>query len=126
MNFFPFCFFFPEMYSAFCKLSNPLVLFFSLHRNIYIIHCSYIRSCQLLDFNNCNNLVVSNIKLRNGPRRHLAFHGCTNLTVSQITVTAPGNSPNTDGINIAESQHVQIIGSTFATGTPFILICLCF
>ncbi|XP_078175125.1 polygalacturonase-2-like [Carex rostrata] len=97
-------------------------IWWNCFRKYISFNFSYVRSCQLLNFENCNNLDVRYIKLRNGPRRHLAFHSCTNITVDQITVTAPGNSPNTDGINISNSQHIEITGSTFATGDDCIAI----
>ncbi|KAF3328538.1 Polygalacturonase [Carex littledalei] len=88
----------------------------------YFVHYSYVCSSQLIDFDGCNNLALSNITLMNGPRRHLAFHQCTHLTVKGITITAPGDSPNTDGINIADSQNINITGSTFAIGDDCIAI----
>jgi polygalacturonase len=38
------------------------------------------------------------------------------MRVDGIATTAPENSQNTDGINIAESQNIKITGLTFAIG----------
>lgn len=36
--------------------------------------------------------------------------------ISKIRLTAPDESPNTDGINISESSDVQIFDSFIGTG----------
>lgn len=46
----------------------------------------------------------------------MAFTNCRHVTASRLRVTAPSNSPNTDGIHISESTHVQLKDATIGTG----------
>lgn len=41
---------------------------------------------------------------------------CKNINFANLTITAPSNSPNTDGIHIGRSEGVNIIDTTIATG----------
>ncbi|XP_074570314.1 polygalacturonase-like [Curcuma longa] len=72
--------------------------------------------------NGCNNLVVKGLKLMNSQRSHLAIDNCNDVMLSQLTITAPGESPNTDGIDVANSRRVRIEWSTIATGDDCIAI----
>ncbi|CAI0380744.1 unnamed protein product [Linum tenue] len=42
--------------------------------------------------------------------------GCRNVNLQRVTVTAPGSSPNTDGIHVGLSTLVSITNSTISTG----------
>ncbi|KAJ7558224.1 hypothetical protein O6H91_04G029300 [Diphasiastrum complanatum] len=44
-----------------------------------------------------NNTRVKGLTFMNSPKMHLAFEKCTKVHASDLLVTAPGNSPNTDG-----------------------------
>ncbi|KAI5323874.1 hypothetical protein L3X38_032947 [Prunus dulcis] len=44
------------------------------------------------------------------------IHQCTGVRISNIHLNAPENSPNTDGIDITLSTHVDIRDSSIATG----------
>ncbi|XP_074570373.1 putative polygalacturonase At3g15720 [Curcuma longa] len=72
--------------------------------------------------NGCNNLVVKGLKLVNSQRSHLAIVNCNDVLLSQLTITAPEESPNTDGIDVANSRRVRIEWSTIATGDDCIAI----
>ncbi|XP_078175128.1 polygalacturonase-2-like [Carex rostrata] len=76
----------------------------------------------LLEFVNCQNLVVKHVRLTNSPNKHLVFDGCNNLTVHGVTIMAPGDSPNTDGIVMQGCQQVQIARSKIGTGDDCIAI----
>ncbi|KAJ1685301.1 hypothetical protein LUZ63_016691 [Rhynchospora breviuscula] len=76
----------------------------------------------LLEFVGCSNLVLRHISLKDSPNKHLAFSSCTNLTIHAVTITAPGNSPNTDGIVMQDCQNVQITGCMIGTGDDCIAI----
>ncbi|KAL5213132.1 hypothetical protein ABZP36_023979 [Zizania latifolia] len=45
-----------------------------------------------------------------------------NVLVEKVTITAPGNSPNTEGIHIGDSTNVTITDTTIATGDDCISI----
>lgn len=46
----------------------------------------------------------------------MAFTNCYDVKASGLKVMAPQNSPNTDGIHISSSKHVQVIDSEIGTG----------
>ncbi|XP_072992183.1 exopolygalacturonase-like [Typha latifolia] len=52
----------------------------------------------------------------------MAMVGCNNVRASNIRITAPSNSPNTDGIHIDSSSGVTIYSSTIGTGDDCISI----
>lgn len=45
-----------------------------------------------------------------------------NLDIESVTIRAPGNSPNTDGIHIADSTNVTITNAIIGTGDDCISI----
>lgn len=69
-----------------------------------------------MTFDECNNLKVDKIRFRNAQQMHIRIEGCNNVWASNLIVTAPGHSPNTDGIHITHSQNVFITNSTIGTG----------
>ncbi|CAN4109240.1 unnamed protein product [Withania somnifera] len=75
-----------------------------------------------LTFYNCSKLKVKNLKIKNAQQIHVSFEKCTNVGASNLMVTAPENSPNTDGIHIANTNNIQISSSTIGTGDDCISI----
>ncbi|KAJ8644563.1 hypothetical protein MRB53_006311 [Persea americana] len=71
---------------------------------------------------NCNNVILNGLKIVNGSGKHISIVACIGVHISQLTITAPGDSPNTDGIHIERSQHVEILSSTIGTGDDCISI----
>ncbi|KAK7401278.1 hypothetical protein VNO78_12636 [Psophocarpus tetragonolobus] len=75
-----------------------------------------------LIFNQCNNLRVTNLRLQNAQQMHVRFQKCNNVTASNLIIKAPGDSPNTDGIHITETQNMIISNSIIGTGDDCISI----
>ncbi|XP_050227448.1 polygalacturonase-like [Mercurialis annua] len=73
-------------------------------------------------FYKCKNLVVENLKIQNGQQMHISFQGSTNVKVSNLVVTSPEHSPNTDGIHITDTQNIEISKSVIGTGDDCISI----
>ena len=71
---------------------------------------------QALKLVRCNNLEVSRISSKDSPQMHVAILESSGVNVWGLTVTAPGSSPNTDGIHIGQSQNVRVAGSRIGTG----------
>ncbi|KAK9138990.1 hypothetical protein Sjap_009584 [Stephania japonica] len=75
-----------------------------------------------ITFNSVTNLVVSGLTSMNSQATHMVISGCNNVAVSKVTITAPGQSPNTDGIHVQSSTGVTIKDSTIKTGDDCISI----
>ncbi|KAG5099770.1 hypothetical protein JHK82_044822 [Glycine max] len=67
-----------------------------------------------LRFYGSDGVTVTCITIQNSQQTHLKFDSCTNVQVSGISVSSPGDSPNTDGIHLQNSQNVVIYSSTLA------------
>ncbi|KAJ7949176.1 polygalacturonase-like [Quillaja saponaria] len=70
----------------------------------------------------CNNLRVRNLRIKNAQQMHLTFQNCVNVKASNLVVTAPGDSPNTDGIHISETQNILLQKCVIGTGDDCISI----
>ncbi|CAN1166329.1 Probable polygalacturonase At3g15720 [Linum perenne] len=84
------------------------------------IKFSYVTNA--LSFHQCDGLLLRYLSHVNSPRNHISLGGSTDVRMSHLTITAPDESPNTDGINIARSSHVQIYDSVIGTGDDCIAI----
>ncbi|WZZ02295.1 hypothetical protein YC2023_074623 [Brassica napus] len=69
-----------------------------------------------LYFEGCNNLEINGIASLDSPRNHISIHNCTQVKITQIKLIAPGDSPNTDGIDISTSTDVEIYDTIVGTG----------
>ncbi|RWW29958.1 hypothetical protein GW17_00005488 [Ensete ventricosum] len=58
-----------------------------------------------LSFNSCKNLRVENLTVMDSPWMHISLEKCTGVDASHLTITAPGESPDTDGIHVAHSKE---------------------
>lgn len=76
-------------------------------------------SWQALTFYKGNNLVVNNLKIQDAQQIHVSFQKCKNVLAFNLMVTAPGDSPNTDGIHVTDTQNIRITSSTIGTGKYF-------
>ncbi|XP_038984672.1 probable polygalacturonase At3g15720 [Phoenix dactylifera] len=83
---------------------------------------SCTRPPHTLSFIGCDDLRVSGIKIKDSPAQQMTIDTCVGVHVEGVTITAPGDSPNTDGILIAHSQHVLITASIIGTGDDCIAI----
>ncbi|KAM4079553.1 hypothetical protein ACB094_09G124600 [Castanea mollissima] len=75
-----------------------------------------------LTFFECKYLTVNNLKIRDAQQIHTSFEKCMNIQVSLLTITAPEDSPNTDGIHVADTQDIQISSCDIGTGDDCISI----
>ncbi|CAA0824428.1 Probable polygalacturonase [Striga hermonthica] len=73
-------------------------------------------------FHKCKRLKLRDVSLVNGQQMHVAFTNCMHVSVSGLTVRAPGNSPNTDGVHISTSSHVELKDAVIGTGDDCISI----
>ena len=71
---------------------------------------------QALTFDNNQHLVVNNLTIQDAQQMHVSFFKCVHVNASNLVVTAPGDSPNTNGIHVTHTQHILIANSTIGTG----------
>ncbi|KAK1408476.1 hypothetical protein QVD17_40280 [Tagetes erecta] len=75
-----------------------------------------------LTFYKCTSLTVSNVTVQNAQKIHVSFDNCDDVQVSKIQVTAPEDSPNTDGIHVTHTTNIRISDSVIGTGDDCISI----
>ncbi|XP_049399848.1 exopolygalacturonase-like [Solanum stenotomum] len=63
-----------------------------------------------------NNLIVHDIHSNNSKGVHINVFNCTNGFFRHVKITAPDDSPNTDGIRIGYSNNIHIVDSNIGTG----------
>jgi len=71
---------------------------------------------QAISINFCKNVILRDLKFQNSQGVHVKLFASTDVDVSNLQITGPENSPNTDGINVASSQRVVIRNSEIGTG----------
>lgn len=77
---------------------------------------------QSITFNWANDVFVSGLMSINSKATHLVINSCNNVVVQNVKLTAPNESPNTDGIHVQGSTDVTISGSTLQTGDDCVSI----
>ncbi|KAK7258798.1 hypothetical protein RIF29_24385 [Crotalaria pallida] len=85
----------------------------------------YVRDCYLfiaLKFIKCNNLQLSDTRHINSAKGHIIINHCNHTTIFNLTITAPENSPNTDGFDIRDSNYITLTNTTIGTGDDCIAI----
>ncbi|CAF2068398.1 probable polygalacturonase At3g15720 isoform X1 [Brassica napus] len=75
-----------------------------------------------LSFKQCTDIIYNGLTQYNSPKNHISVYGCTNATLSNLTLLAPEKSPNTDGIGISLSHNIRILDSSIQTGDDCIAI----
>nr|ACN85237.1 exopolygalacturonase precursor [Oryza minuta] len=88
--------------------------------------CSKNYNCKLLPntlvLNTVNNGLVAGITLLNAKFFHMNIYRCKDVTIRGVTITAPEESPNTDGIHIGDSSKINIADTIIGTGDDCISI----
>lgn len=77
---------------------------------------------QNLKFVAMNKTVVRGITSVNSKFFHIALVGCHNFKGSKIKISAPANSPNTDGIHVERSSTVYFSRCYISTGDDCISV----
>ncbi|CAM8955541.1 unnamed protein product [Rhodiola kirilowii] len=82
--------------------------------------CNRAPSAMLIE--SCSNVKINGLNSKDSPGVHISIKKSTNVHISNVWITAPDESPNTDGINIRSSQRVTIKNSKIGTGDDCIAI----
>lgn len=77
---------------------------------------------RLIYLTRSRNVTIDGLTLINSPSFHLVPSQCQNVTIQNLTITAPSDSPNTDGIDPANCTHVLIQNCTIDNGDDNIAI----
>ncbi|KAL9226349.1 hypothetical protein vseg_002173 [Gypsophila vaccaria] len=75
-----------------------------------------------LRFYASNNIIVRDITIKNSPLCHLKFDNSIGVKVNNITISSPGDSPNTDGIHLQNTKDVEIHHSNIGCGDDCVSI----
>jgi hypothetical protein len=68
---------------------------------------------------NSNNVHIDGLTFVDSPQMHIAFERSTWVHATSLTIQAPKDSRNTDGIHIQHSQNIIIDNIRIATGISF-------
>ncbi|WOL17395.1 polygalacturonase ADPG1-like [Canna indica] len=82
-------------------------------------NCKHNKSLYL---QNCRNLRLSGLTFKDSPKKHITVEGGNGGQVNGITIIAPEDSPNTDGIYLRNSQYFTISNSFIGTGDDCISV----
>lgn len=71
---------------------------------------------QALHFYKNKKLRVKNLKIEDAPQIQVSFQSSENVIVSNLKVTAPESSPNTDGIHVTRTKDIILSNIDIGTG----------
>ncbi|XP_058096172.1 exopolygalacturonase-like [Magnolia sinica] len=88
--------------------------------------CPEEKKCQFpptsTKFTNITNAVIHDIHLLNSKSFHISIFRSQGIQLHNLNITAPGDSPNTDGIHISSSTNINITTSTIGVGDDCVSI----
>uniref|UniRef100_A0A804ILQ1 Polygalacturonase n=1 Tax=Musa acuminata subsp. malaccensis TaxID=214687 RepID=A0A804ILQ1_MUSAM len=119
---------FLDTWNATCQSSVSSILLipagktFLLNPIVFQGPCQFYVRVQTLALLFCSRALVAGLRLINSPQMHLVVGFSSAIHITGVTITAPGDSLNTDGIHIQQSRHVIISDSTIGTGDDCISI----
>ncbi|KAF7017778.1 hypothetical protein CFC21_031153 [Triticum aestivum] len=70
----------------------------------------------------CADVELRQFRSKDSPQMHIAVSQSSKVHLTQLTITAPGDSPNTDGVHIDRSEDVRVSRSTIGTGDDCVSI----
>ncbi|KAJ0476874.1 putative endo-polygalacturonase [Helianthus annuus] len=70
----------------------------------------------MLLFKNCDGLRLRGSRFVNSPKTHISISGCKGADIQSPHISAPDYSPNTNGIDISWSSHINIHDSSIGSG----------
>ncbi|KAG7017012.1 putative polygalacturonase [Cucurbita argyrosperma subsp. argyrosperma] len=76
----------------------------------------------LVEFINSYDIIISNVRFLNSPFWNIHPVYCSNVVVRYVTILAPRDSPNTDGIDPDSSNNVCIEDSYISTGDDLVAV----
>jgi len=80
------------------------------------------RPTAFLNFESVVSPTVRHLQYINSPSFHLVFNSCTNVLVEDASIYAPGDSPNTDGIDPGRCNGVTVRRTNISNGDDCVAI----
>jgi len=80
-----------------------------------LMHWCFLFS-QSMTFDFVTNGTIHHLRSFNSKGAHFKLFGCENMIFTKIRISAPGDSPNTDGIKIGKSNGITIKSVNIGTG----------
>jgi polygalacturonase len=77
---------------------------------------------KLISFDTCEHITLKDITLVNSPSWTINPIKCTNMTVDNVNIKNPADSPNTDGIDPESCKNVRISNCSIDVGDDCIAI----
>ncbi|KAD5317219.1 hypothetical protein E3N88_17165 [Mikania micrantha] len=82
-------------------------------------HTTHLKALMIIG---SSKTTVTGITIRNSPLFHLTFDSCDGVLVHDVSISSPGDSPNTDGIHLRTTKNVVIHHTNLACGDDCISI----
>jgi polygalacturonase len=77
---------------------------------------------RMINLYNCTNVLIRDITILNSPSWNVHPVYCENVTLDNVTITAPPDSPNTDAVDPDSCRDVRISNCRFDVGDDCIVI----
>ncbi|XP_058096191.1 polygalacturonase-like [Magnolia sinica] len=87
--------------------------------DFYLFFNGIVQSMKFIDI---TNAAIHDIHLLNSKSFHISLFWSQEVQVYNLTITAPGDSPNTDGIHVSSSMNINITSSTIGVGDDCVSI----
>ncbi|GAB2216063.1 hypothetical protein Droror1_Dr00023830 [Drosera rotundifolia] len=87
----------------------------------HLIGCTKVAPTAL-KFLSCSEMILSEVSIIDSPQTHVTMAGCNVFQVHGISISSPGNSPNTDGIHLQRARNVIITNSRIRAGDDCVSI----
>ncbi|CAI0434670.1 unnamed protein product [Linum tenue] len=84
--------------------------------------CKKNKSNQALTIDSSTGVKVKGITVQNSQQMNFVITRCNSVRISDVIISSPGDSPNTDGIHITESTNVVLQDSKIGTGDDCVSI----
>ncbi|XP_057802622.1 probable polygalacturonase [Salvia miltiorrhiza] len=76
----------------------------------------------LIEFMNSRSILISNVIFKNSPFWNIHPVYCSHVVIRYVTILAPADSPNTDGIDPDSSSNICIEDSFISTGDDLVAV----
>ena len=77
---------------------------------------------RLVNLINCRNIVIRDVKLVNSPSWTLHLAYCENIVADGLTLEAPEDSPNTDGVDLDSCRLARVSNCYMSLGDDCVVI----